>query len=110
MAYISCLANDGGIGFITHQDRNKFYLSGHESQVQPHAWIVEDNEYGRAWITRVNGTIITNEEAQKFCDDVVYKSRVFWEDLPDFAKAPAIPNRIKPSKYSLADHYEKHKD
>jgi len=77
MANTYCTATNTGKGFVTNQDRNDFYLSGHPGNV----WVVGDssckecgtssNEKGVAWINRVNGTIKTKAEAQAIVDAVV---------------------------------------
>jgi hypothetical protein len=74
MANLYCTATNFGKGFITNKDRYDFYLSGHPGNV----WKVGDNIEGQtrgpsykkaeAWITRVNGTIITRAEAQAIVD------------------------------------------
>ena len=84
MANLYCTATNYGKGFYTHQDRNKFYLSGHDGDV----WVIGDNEYGRAWITRVNATTKTAAEAQAIVDAITEQGQTDGDALPEAEKAP----------------------
>ena len=78
MANIYCTATHTGLGFITHQDRNDFFLSGHPGDV----WIVGDNSKGAAWINRVNGTPKTLAEAQAIVDGKIEEDQAWWDAQP----------------------------
>ena len=60
MAYKYCTATNWGKDFFTHEEREKFYLSGHPGNV----WIVGDNLFGDQWIGKVSGAIKSKSEAQ----------------------------------------------
>ena len=100
MANLYCTATNYGKGFYTHQERNKFFLAGFESNMTPNVWVVGDNEYGRAWITKVNGTIITKGEAQQLVDDEIDRCKAHWETLPEEKKVTR-GDKIGPQKYTL---------
>ena len=58
MIYVQ--ATHTGKGFITHEDRNNFDIGNVATDI----WILEDNAQSQLWITRVDGTIKTKDEAQ----------------------------------------------
>lgn len=58
MIYVQ--ATHTGKGFITHEDRNNFDIRNISNDI----WILDDNAESQLWITRVNGTIKTKDEAQ----------------------------------------------
>jgi len=72
-----CIANNYGRGFFTNEDRKNFHLGGHPGNL----WVVEDNEFGNAWIKRVNGVELTKEEGEAMLNEIL-KPRE--EKLEDF--------------------------
>ena len=80
-----CTATNTGKGFITIQDRNDFYLSGHSSDV----WVIGPNANGTdnlkasAWLNRINATIKTKAEAQAIIDAEIDTTQAAWDALED---------------------------
>ena len=54
------VATNTGRGFITHEDRRKFWLRGYPANV----WVATDGQESRLWVARNNGTTKTKDEAQ----------------------------------------------
>src|SRR5210317_20600 len=75
MAHLYCVAENTGKGFITADDSRNFYRSGHAGNV----WVIGNNVYGQAWITRKEATIKTLAEAQAIVDAEVQTSIDAWE-------------------------------
>ena len=79
-----CTATNTGKGFITHQDRNDFYLSGNGA-----VWIIGPNANGTdnlkasAWLSRVSATIKTKAEAQAIVDAAIATGQARWDALSD---------------------------
>ena len=79
-----CTATNTGKGFITHQDRKDFYLSGNGS-----VWIIGPNANGTtnlkasAWLDRVNATIKTKAEAQAIVDAEIDTAQARWDAYAD---------------------------
>jgi hypothetical protein len=48
MTYQYAVGPNTGDGFITHEDREAFYIAGYPGNV----WLVEDNAASVAWIAR----------------------------------------------------------
>ena len=107
MANLYCTATDTGKDFFTNQDRHDFYLSGHPGDV----WIVGDNikgqnrgpsyKKGEAWITKVNGTIITKAEAQAIVDAKVEAGQALYDAQTAEEKLPSRPGPGRFEKYIL---------
>ena len=95
MANTYCTATSTGLGFITHQDRNDFYLSGHPGEV----WIIGDNSEGAAWINRVSGTNKTQVEAQAIVDGKIEEAQLWWDEQP--AETVTRHYGPRPEKYTL---------
>lgn len=53
-----------GYGFITHEDRAAFDISGLCCDL----WLTSDNAAARAWAVRNNAVELTQEEAQAIID------------------------------------------
>ena len=79
-----CTATNTGKGFITHQDRNDFYLSGYGD-----IWVIGPNANGTdnlkasAWLDRVNATSKTKAEAQAINDAETEAAQVRWDGLAE---------------------------
>ena len=67
--YIKAIST--GKGFVTHEDREAFDISG----IGHNLWEVQDNAAGQAWVTRVGGEVLTKEEAE---DLINMMSRQNW--------------------------------
>ncbi len=93
MANTYCTATSTGKGFVTSQDRNLFYLSGHAGNV----WVVGNNNHGISWINRVNGTAKVKAEAQAIVDGVIETAQAEWDNLSPEAQA----EDPRPTKYTL---------
>jgi len=104
MANTYCTATNWGKDFITGEDRNAFYISGHPGEAETNdglnVWVVENNQAGIAWIDRVHGTALLKAEAQSIVDGVQEARQVAWDALPAEEKAPAN-SRARPKKYIL---------
>ena len=79
-----CTATNTGKGFVTHQDRNDFYLSGYGD-----IWVIGPNANGTdnlkasAWLDRVNATSKTKAEAQAIVDAEIAAGQARWEAYAD---------------------------
>ena len=79
-----CTATNTGKGFVTHQDRNDFYLSGYGD-----IWVIGPNANGTdnlkasAWLDRVNATSKTKAEAQAINDAETEAAQVRWDGLAE---------------------------
>ena len=93
MANTYCTATNTGKGFVTHEDRNDFYLSGHPGDV----WVVENNPAGVSWINRVSGTGKLKAEAQAIVDEQIEAGQTAW----DAETAEEQSNHSRPVKYTL---------
>ena len=102
--YLYCTAIDTGKGFITQQDRNDFFIAGHEGQLASGGiWAVGNNKKGEAWIKRVNGIEKTKEEAQAIVDAAVEATQVGWDAVPLEQKqnGDGELHLLRPYKYDL---------
>ena len=79
-----CTATNTGKGFVTHQDRNDFYLSGYGD-----IWVIGPNANGTdnlkasAWLDRVNATSKTKAEAQAINDAETDTGQARWDAYAD---------------------------
>lgn len=102
MAYLYCVAENTGKGFITHEDSRNFYRSGHAGNV----WVIENNTHGQAWVTRKSATLKTLVEAQAIVDAIITQSQTDWDnDNVDGETADEKNRRIgeKPSSITLIE-------
>ena len=83
MANQYCTATHTGHGFFTHEDRNNFYLSGHEGNV----WVVGNNNYGVSWINRVSGTAKVKADAQAIVDSAIEAEQAAYDAESEEYKA-----------------------
>ena len=100
MAHLYCVAENTGKGFITADDSRNFYRSGHAGNV----WVIGNNVYGQAWITRKEATIKTLAEAQAIVDAEVQTSIDAWEANNvegETAEQKVLRLGVKPAIYSL---------
>ena len=94
MANTYCTATNFGKDFFTHDDRNNFFLSGHEGNI----WVVGNNAHGVSWINRVNGTAKLKADAQAIVDGEIETQQAEWEAQPAEYKI----DHTKPEKYTLS--------
>ena len=102
MAYLYCVAENTGKGFITHEDSRKFYRLGYPGNV----WVIENNIHGQAWVTRKEATLKTLVEAQAIVDAIITQSQTDWDnDNVDGETADEKNRRIgeKPSSITLIE-------
>ena len=97
MANLYCTATNYGKGFYTHQERNKFYLSGHPGDV----WAVGNNAAGVSWINRIEGTAKVKADAQTIVDGIMETAQASWDALPEAEKAHPASEITRPEKYTL---------
>jgi hypothetical protein len=97
MANTYCVAINSGKGFFTNEDRNAFYLSGHDVEGRN----VGNNAHGVSWINRVNGTAKVKADAQAIVDAKIEEYQAEWDALPEAEKAPVREFITRPEKYTL---------
>jgi len=93
MAYKYCTATNWGKDFFTHEERTKFYLSGHGGDV----WVVGDNNHGDQWISKVSGVAKTKSEAQAIVTAEIEAEQAVWDGL----SAEAQSRQTRPVIYNL---------
>lgn len=76
MNYLYCVAENTGKGFITAEDSQNFFKQGYNANV----WVIEDNIYGQAWITRKQAVLKTKAEAQALVDADVLSKQTTWDN------------------------------
>ena len=70
-----CVATNTGKGFITHDDRRRFWISGQPANV----WVCTDCVESRHWVARNNGVSKTKAEAQTLVTAVVDDAKDAWD-------------------------------
>jgi hypothetical protein len=93
--FIYGVATNTGKGFITANDRQKFFIRGYPANV----WMVGNNVDGAMWLAEKNGVEKTKEEAQALIDAEVQAAQAAWDALSDEEKA--APNNIRPGDVTL---------
>ena len=93
--FIYGVATNTGKGFITVNDRQKFFIRGYPANV----WMVGNNVDGAMWLAEKNGVEKTKEEAQALIDTEVQAAQAAWDALSDEEKA--APNNIRPGDVTL---------
>ena len=88
--FIYGVATNTGKGFITANDRQKFFIRGYPANV----WMVGNNVDGAMWLAEKNGVEKTKEEAQALIDAEIQAAQAEWDALSDEEKAS--PNRQRP--------------
>ena len=84
------VATNTGKGFITHEDRRKFWLRGYPASV----WVATDGQESRLWVARNNGTTKTKDEAQALVTAEVEAAQAAWDALPDADKLMGVRPEI----------------
>ena len=90
--FIYGVATNTGKGFITANDRQKFFIRGYPANV----WMVGNNVDGAMWLADKGAREKTKAEAQALIDAEVQANQAAWDALPDDQKAPAIPSNTRP--------------
>jgi len=93
--FIYGVAENTGKGFITANDRQKFFIRGYPANV----WMVGNNVDGAMWLAEKNGVEKTKEEAQALINAEVQAAQAAWDALSDEEKA--APNNIRPGDVTL---------
>ena len=93
--FIYGVAENTGKGFITANDRQKFFIRGYPANV----WMVGNNVDGAMWLAEKNGVEKTKAEAQALIDTEVQAAQAAWDALSDEEKAE--PNNIRPGDVTL---------
>ena len=85
-----------GKGFIKSDDRSNFNIISLTLDL----WEVVDNAASQAWVTRVNGTILTKEMAEEYINNV---NRNIWIQKNDIIKLwmKAAENQTQPATITL---------
>lgn len=78
MSYLYIIATNTGVGFITKEDKETFWIEG----FLPNLWVIQDCDEARAWAIKVNGQETTKNIAQ----EMVYDA---WVVQPD--PKPSLP-------------------
>ena len=93
--FIYGVAENTGKGFITANDRQKFFIRGYPANV----WMVGNNVDGAMWLAEKNGVEKTKEEAQALIDAEIQAAQAAWDAQTDEEKA-ALGN-IRPGDITL---------
>ena len=93
--FIYGVAENTGKGFITVNDRQKFFIRGYPANV----WMVGNNVDGAMWLAEKGGIEKTKAEAQALIDAEVQAAQAAWDALSDEEKA--APNNIRPGDVTL---------
>ena len=88
--FIYGVATNTGKGFITAEDRRKFFIRGYPANV----WMVGNTVDGAMWLAEKNGVEKTRAEAQALIDAEVQANQASWDALSDEEKLlPGKENR-----------------
>ena len=93
--FIYGVATNTGKGFITAEDRQKFFIRGYPANV----WMVGNTVDGAMWLAEKNGVEKTKAEAQALIDAEVQAAQAAWDAQSDEEKAE--PNPQRPSDVTL---------
>ena len=66
---------NSGVGFITHTDSRKFWISGYPGNV----WVCDDIPESRDWGARNSAATKTKSQAQTIVTDVVDDAKDAWD-------------------------------
>ena len=95
MAKKYIVAENTGVGFITHEEKeNKVPLI--VRGLPANVWEVENNSTGQTWIAKVKGVSKTKAQAQAIVDAKIEEAQEIWDDKPE-------PKHLheRPVKYTL---------
>ena len=65
-----------GRGFITHEDKKKFWIRGYPANV----WVATDVRESRHWVARNKGVSKTKDQAQTLVTAAVDAAKSAWDD------------------------------
>jgi len=99
MSKLFCTKVYTGKGMITKDDMTKFKI---QSAGYGNVWMVENNVYGQAWVTRNLATLKTKEEAQAIVDGVITGLQNTWDADNEDGESAAEKNfRLKERPISI---------
>ena len=81
--FIYGVATNTGKGFLTVNDRQKFFIRGYPADV----WMIGNNVDGAMWLAEKNGVEKTKAEAQALIDAEVQTAQAAWDAESDEYKA-----------------------
>ena len=84
--FIYGVATNTGKGFITANDRQKFFIRGYPANV----WMVGNNVDGAMWLAEKGGREKTKAEAQALIDAQVQADQAAWDAMSDEDKANSL--------------------
>ena len=87
------VATNTGKGFITHEDRRRFWLRGYPASV----WEASDSAESRLWVARNNGSSKTKDEAQALVTAEIEAAQAEFDALSEEAKL----GRTRPATVTL---------
>ena len=93
--FIYGVATNTGKGFITAEDRRKFFIRGYPANV----WMVGNTVDGAMWLADKNGVEKTKAEAQALIDAEVQAAQAVWDAQSDEEKAQ--PGNSRPTDVTL---------
>jgi hypothetical protein len=93
--FIYGVATNTGKGFITVNDRQKFFIRGYPADV----WMIGNTVDGAMWLAEKNGVEKTKAEAQALIDAEVQAAQAAWDALSDEEKAR--PDNDRPGDITL---------
>ena len=80
--FIYGVAENTGKGFITVNDRQKFFIRGYPANV----WMVGNTVEGAMWLAEKGAREKTKEEAQALIDAEIQAAQAVWDALSDAEK------------------------
>ena len=93
--FIYGVATNTGKGFITANDRQKFFIRGYPANI----WVIGNNVDGAMWLAEKNGVEKTKEEAQALVAAEIKAAQTAWDALSDEEKAR--PGNTRPGDITL---------
>ena len=71
-----CVVANSGVGFITHVDSRKFWISGYPGNV----WVCDDIPESRDWGARNSAATKTKSQAQTIVTNIIDDLKDTWDD------------------------------
>ena len=88
-----CTAKNWGLGFITHQDKEKGNISGYPGNV----WVCANNHL--PWMAKINAVEKTKAEAQAIVNAEVETAQAAWDAKSEEERAKV--HRPRPENITL---------
>ena len=83
------VATNVGKGFVTHDDRQRFWVRGYPADV----WVTDNNGHAYDWKERVSGIDKTKAEAQALIDTEVESAQAAYDALSADEQAASVAGR-----------------